>query len=97
MESLSLTKILKEFNVNVSAVAANKILINKGLVLELKRQSMKDPSKIKKFKVVSGKGLTYGRNIPSPVHPVQTSMEFYPDTFQDLADIIKAATQETKH
>ena len=82
----TLTLLLEEFKVPLGARRADEILMEEGIVLDLIRPSMKDPKVFKHFKVLSGKGLPYGRNIPDEAHPVETKMVFYRENFKQLID-----------
>ena len=69
----SLTKLLKQHNVSISAVKANKLLLSIGFMEEATRESSTRPGVIKKYKVLVGKGLDYGVNEENPQSPDQTS------------------------
>ncbi len=85
-EQQSLTSLLKDFEVPLSARHANEILLKEGILLQLTRASMKNPEEQKHFKIISGKGLEYGKNVASPVHPVETATVFYRNKFPQLID-----------
>lgn len=87
----SLTKLLKEHEVALSAVKANKIMLNIGLLEEASRESSTRPGVIKKYKVLTDKGLDYGVNEENPQSPDQTSPYYYKDSFPDLARILMQA------
>jgi len=91
----SLTKLLKEHNVELSAVKANKLMLKIGLLEEATRESSTRPGVIKKYKVLSEKGLDYGVNEENAQSPDQTSPYYYKDSFGDLAQLLlKAAADE---
>ncbi|MFK8029794.1 MAG: hypothetical protein AB8G18_06110 [Gammaproteobacteria bacterium] len=79
----SLTKLLKEHNVEVSAVAANKIMLAAGLLEEKTRPSSADPTKTKKFKVLTEDGLEFGDNVQNDLSP-ETTPKYYADQFPKL-------------
>lgn len=80
--TISLTSLLKKYNVKLSAIKANKILIEKG-VLEVKERPSRKRS-IKQFKSFTDYGLNYGKNLLSPQNQLETQCHFY-----DSADILK--------
>ena len=84
----SLTKLLKEHEVALSAVKANKLMLKIGLLEEATRESSTRPGVIKKYKVLSEKGLDYGVNEENPQSPDQTSPYYYKDSFADLAKLL---------
>ena len=68
----SLTALLNEFEVPLSTRKANQILVKEGILLELVRPSLIDPDINRTFKIFSAKGLRYGKNVASEVHPIHT-------------------------
>ena len=91
----SLTRLLKEHDVALSAGKANKRMLKIGLLEEATRESSTRPGVIKKYKVLSEKGLDYGVNEENPQSPDQTSPYYYKDSFSDLAALLLKADQET--
>jgi len=87
----SITKLLKEHNVPLSAVRANKLLLSLGYLVEAERPSSTRPGVVKKYKVLSEKGLDYGVNEENPQSPEQTSPYYYKDSFEELGKILLAA------
>ncbi len=79
----SLTKLLKQHNVELSAVAANKIMLAAGLLEERTRPSSADPAKTKKFKVLTSIGLEYGDNTQNDLSP-ETTPKYYVSQFPEL-------------
>ena len=79
----SLTKLLKQHNLELSAVAANKIMLAAGLLEEKTRQSSRDPNKTKKFKVLTKLGREFGDNIQNDLSP-ETTPKYYVDQFSSL-------------
>ena len=92
----SLTKLLKEHAVELSAVKANKLMLKIGLLEEATRESSTRPGIIKKYKVLSEKGLDYGVNEENPQSPDQTSPYYYKDSFADLAKILLQAEADAE-
>lgn len=88
----SLTKLLKQHNVALSAVKANKLMLEIGLMEEATRESTTRPGVIKKYKVLTEKGLDYGVNEENPQSPDQTSPYYYKDSFGDLAQLLVQAS-----
>ena len=79
----SLTKLLKQHDVGVSAVAANKIMLAAGLLEEKSRPSSADPTKTKKFKVLTEDGREFGDNVVNDLSP-ETTPKYYVDQFPKL-------------
>lgn len=91
----SLTKLLKEHNVALSAVKANKLMLQIGLLEEATRESSTRPGVIKKYKVLSEKGLDYGVNEENAQSPDQTSPYYYKDSFAQLGKVLLEAESES--
>ncbi len=87
----SLTKLLKEHEVALSAVKANKLMLSIGLLEEATRESSTRPGVIKKYKVLSEKGLDFGVNEENAQSPDQTSPYYYKDSFVQLAKLLLEA------
>jgi len=87
----SITALLKKHSVALSAVKANKLLLGLGLLQEATRESATRPGVIKKYKILSEKGLDYGVNEENPQSPEQTSPYYYKDSFAELAERLLAA------
>jgi len=91
----SLTKLLKEHEVGLSAVKANKLMLKLGFLEEATRESSTRPGVIKKYKVLGEKGLDFGVNEENEQSPGQTSPYYYKDSFADLAKLLlEAAAHE---
>ena len=78
----SATALLKQFNVDMSAIEFNKKLIEHGILRECERQSTKDKNKTKKFKNLVD--TTWGENQTSPKNQKETQPLYYEDKFIDL-------------
>ena len=92
----AITKLLKEHGVALSAVKANKLMLKIGLLVEATRESTTRPGVIKKYKVLSDKGLDYGVNEENAQSPDQTSPYYYKDSFPELARILLEADQSAE-
>lgn len=82
MPTASLTVLLGEHDIGVSAVTANKMLARAGMLEEMTRPSSKGT--VKKFWSVTEAGHKYGKNVTSPSNPKETQPHWYRDTFRDL-------------
>lgn len=88
--TMSLSAILKERGLDMSAQTANKILINKGILERRSRPSSK--GKDKQFNSLTDLGLEYGKNVVSPSNPRETAPHYYISMIDDLVDILLGAT-----
>ncbi|MEJ2179398.1 MAG: hypothetical protein P8Y28_02940 [Gammaproteobacteria bacterium] len=84
-----MTNLLKSKDAGISTVKANKILLGIGILEEKERPSSKYPDKIKKYKVLTEKGLDFGENRENPSSPGQTTPYYFVDKFDDLLLLIK--------
>lgn len=84
----SLSFLLRLYHVPYTAQEANKILLKKGILIELHRKSLVHKGQIRTFRVLSRKGLKYGSNIKNPVHPLETTVHYCIDAFQVLAEML---------
>lgn len=96
-ETDSLTNLLKAHNVGISAVKANKILLAIGLLEEKQRPSTKDPSKMKKFKALTERGLYFGVNKENLSNPDETSPYYYVSEFPKLLQLISDNQRQNQH
>ena len=78
----SATELLKENNISISAIKFNKIMIDKGYLIEVERTSGKDKSKIKKIKNLAK--TEFGENQISPKNPKETQPMYYENKFLEL-------------
>ena len=78
----SATELLKENNIPISTIKFNKIMIDKGYLIEVERTSGKDKSKIKKFKNLAK--TEFGENQISPKNPKETQPMYYTNKFEEL-------------
>ena len=84
--SISLTEVLKQNNINLSARKVYPILIDFGLV-EIRTRKSKTKG-IKKFYSLTDKGKEFGKNQTCPASPNQTQVHFYRDKVVDLLNHI---------
>lgn len=75
-------ELLKENGCEMSAQSFNQKMIEKGFMTELSRPSSNGG--VKKFKSITGEGLTYGENQVNPSNPKSTQPLYYEDKFGDL-------------
>ena len=78
----SATELLKENNISISTIKFNKIMIDKGYLIEVERTSGRDKSKIKKFKNLAK--TEFGENQISPKNPKETQPMYYENKFLEL-------------
>lgn len=77
----SITELLKKYNVNMSAMAANKKLASLGILEQHSRKSNKG---FKNFWVLTKRGLEYGQNEVNPNNPKETQPLYFEDKFSSL-------------
>ena len=87
----SITKLLKAHGVALSAVRANRLLMEMGLLAEATRESATRPGVTKTYKVVTEAGLDFGVNEENPQSPGQSAPYWYRDSFGELAARLLAA------
>ncbi len=85
----ALGDLLKDHGSSLSAIAANKILMELGLLEELERRST--GTKVKKFKSIVGAGLNFGKNETSTQSPNETQPRWFVDKFKQVLELIEAA------
>ena len=81
----SLSDLLKQFNVGMSATKVNQILLDKGI---LEQKTRKAKSSIKIFWSLTESGLKYGKNLISPANPRETQPHYYEKKFEDLIAVL---------
>ncbi len=79
-----LSVLLKLHRLPMSALEANHILMKQGYVVLLQRPSLSRPGQLRTMRVLTKKGLLFGKNCGSPVHPMHTSPQFYVELFEML-------------
>jgi phage anti-repressor protein len=88
-----LSELLKQFNVNMSAISFNKTLLQKGIIKEMERNSSKGT--VKKFKSIVD--LEYGKNLVNSKNPKETQPHYYEDKFQELIYIVTSAKEVSEY
>ena len=83
---LSVSELLKNFSVGISAIAFNKLLIAEGFLEERARPSKTKGEK--KYKAITEKGLAYGENMVSPQNDKEVQPMYYEHKFEELCDIV---------
>ena len=84
MPTASMTDLLRDNGVTMSAATANKKLAQAGILVELTRSSSKGTPK--KFWSVTEKGEMFGKNLTSPNNPKETQPHWYRQCFKTLAE-----------
>lgn len=87
----SLTKLLKQHEVGLSAVKANRLLLEMGLLEEATRESSTRPGVTKTYKRLTEAGLDFGVNEENPQSPDQTTPYYYKDSFEELGKRLQEA------
>jgi len=82
----SLSALLKEFDVPLSALKANLKLLELGFLEHNSRKNSKGEDV--KFYSVTEKGLKYGKNLISDKNPRETQPHWFVSSFQKLANIL---------
>lgn len=83
----SVTELLKDNNINISAIKFNRILLDKGILVENERKSSKGV--IKKFKTLNN--TYYGENLVNDKNPKETQPMYYEDKFNELLEFVGVA------
>lgn len=83
----SVTELLKDNNINISAIKFNKLLLKKGVLVENERKSSKGD--IKKFKTLNN--TYYGENLVNDKNPKETQPMYYEDKFKELLEFVGVA------
>jgi len=91
MKTDSMTNLLKQREVDISVVKANRILVAIELLEEKERPSSKYEDKIKKYKALTSKGMDYGINKENFSSPGQTTPHYYVEKFDELFSLIQDA------
>ena len=82
LPTASLTALLDEFDIGVTARTANRMLAKAGIIQEMTRPSSRGTSH--KFWSVTDMGLKYGKNMVSASNPKETQPHWYRDKFKEL-------------
>lgn len=86
--SFSATKLLEDRGKPMSAVLFNKLMVIDGLLEEKERPS--SSGGVKKFKMLTEKGLEYGENLVSPKNEKEVQPYYFEDSFDVLLDKLKS-------
>lgn len=81
----SASELLKANQSKMSCQEFNKIMIDKGFIKIMTRESSKGE---KKFKSIIGDGLTFGENQINPNNPKETQPLWYEEKFKDLLALL---------
>lgn len=84
-ETKSAKELLEMHGVGMSAVAFNRLLVQRGFLEERERPSTKG-SGLKKFKVCAN--LVFGKNLTSASNPRETQPHWYVSKFAELLDLV---------
>lgn len=87
MPTKSVSELLKQHGVKMSAMTFNKRLESLGFIETLTRKSSKGE---KSYKSVTSKGLAYGKNVVSPNNTKETQPHWYIDLFSELLNIVNS-------
>lgn len=85
-EISSMTKLLKSRKQNISTIKANKLLLDKGILKEVKKHHHED-DKPRFYKVLTSKGKKYGINKASPYSESETAPYYFEDKFDELLEL----------
>jgi len=84
----SLSTLLKKFEIKVSAIKFNKLLLEKGYLEEKIRKST-NVKGFKKYKSLTDKGLKYGKNATVPkAGEKETQPLYFEKTFEELTNMV---------
>ncbi len=84
----SLTELLKEHGIKMSAVATNALLAASGLIVRMERPSTRGA---KAYWSVTDAGMKYGKNVSSDRNQRETQPHWYRARFRELMGLIKAS------
>ncbi|MBF0589922.1 MAG: hypothetical protein HQL53_12420 [Magnetococcales bacterium] len=80
----SLTDLLKEHGESLTARQVNLVLLELGILEEMTRPASK--GKTKRFKALTKKGLSFGKNLISPRNERETQPHYFKAKFPELMD-----------
>lgn len=83
--SASISQLMKHFRIPLSPQQANLRLRRAGILMPMYRPSLTRFDRLIRMYVITRKGLEFGENRRSPVHPIQTTPHFYYHSFLELA------------
>lgn len=83
-ETKAAADLLEAHGVGMSAIAFNRLLVQRGFLAERERPSSKGG--VKKFKACSN--FEFGKNITNPTNPRETQPHWYVSKFAELLDLV---------
>jgi hypothetical protein len=92
--TVSLSALLKQNNVNMTANHAYHKLQRLGIVEQRTRPSRSGVNGLKKFWAMTAKGCMYGKNITSPANPRETQPHFFESKSAELFRLLATVHQE---
>ena len=87
-ELRSATELLRKFNLGMTVVEFNKLLVKKGYLEERSRPSSKTKSGVKKYKIFTEKGLGFGENMVNTHNQKEPQPQYYVDKFLELYKLV---------
>ena len=82
----SATELLKKYDLGMSTVNFNKLLMKEGFLEEMEQVS--SSGEIKKFKALTEKAKAYGENMVPPQNQKEVQPQYYDSTFQELFRLV---------
>ena len=82
----SASELLSDRGIDISAQVFNKKAIEKGYLCEMERNTLHGQKK--KFKSITGKGLSYGENQVNPNNPKSTQPLWYAEKFEEFCGLL---------
>ena len=92
----SVTLLLKSYNVPLSAKAANRALVQMGILENKKRPSTAKPGELRTFRQLTKKGLAFGVNTKNHACPTEITPRFDLYKFGTLAGALTTFAQQTQ-
>ena len=87
-ELRSATELLEKFNLGMNVRKFNSLLVEKDYLEERSRASKSTKSGVKKYKILTEKGLQFGENTVSPYNQKEAIPLYYVDRFLELYKLI---------
>ena len=87
-ELRSATELLEKFNLGMNVRKFNSLLVEKGYLEEKSRAYKSTKSGVKKYKILTEKGLQFGENTVSPYNQKEANPLYYVDRFLELYKLI---------
>ena len=89
--AFSVSHLLKEHGITITAAKFNSILQDAGLLEKRTRKSISAASGSKSFWAVTDNGLAFGKNVTSDKNPRETQPLWYESTFERLLKVVRDA------